>query len=372
MRYITFIFIFIFSSQIFSLDKVVYDTDTRIEVEDVKQENQVLRNAAVSLISKFDIINTREGFSGFDVDTFGESYEMCSDQKFVDQKNPAFCSGCLVGSQEIVTAGHCITSDFDCSTTSIVFNFEGDEVRNSDIYKCKEILSSSNAGAGRDYAIIKLDRPVIDRAPAEWRSSDYPREGEKLLMIGSPAGLPLKATSGRAMTVDRSDAFGSVIKTNLDAFGGNSGSCVFSRSTKKIEGLLTQGAKDFQWDWSRRCNKVNVLNTDRIDFTKKESGETLQPITTIKNLLNRFATVSNRQDRVEEPEEIPVLDPPLEVPAEEPIAAEPTEEPIEEPIAEEPTEEPIEEPIAEEPVIDIDEQEDLWQEFLRDFFRRFL
>jgi len=61
-------------------------------------------------------------------------------------------------------------------------------------------------------------------------------------VIGHPVGLPVKV-AGDAKVRDASPRY--FVMTDLDTFGGNSGSAVFNAKTKLIEGILVRGGTDF-------------------------------------------------------------------------------------------------------------------------------
>ena len=68
------------------------------------------------------------------------------------------------------------------------------------------------------------------------------KKGEGIFVIGHPVGLPLKV-AGYSTVRDFSKS--GYFVADLDTFGGNSGSPVFSVKTKKIEGILVRGDTDF-------------------------------------------------------------------------------------------------------------------------------
>ena len=65
--------------------------------------------------------------------------------------------------------------------------------------------------------------------------------GEALTVIGYPSGLPLKVASGGRVRTVKSEYY----VTNLDTYGGNSGSAVFNSTSGEVEGILVRGENDF-------------------------------------------------------------------------------------------------------------------------------
>lgn len=177
---------------------------------------------------------------------------MCATERFAKQINPGFCSGFLVGADILVTAGHCITSQDSCDATSLVFGFGLDKedrdltsVSTSQVYHCKSIIKREYqaSNVGRDYAVIKLDRPVVGRAPLKIRRQGAVQVGDKIAVIGHPIGLPTKITDGAQVRSIKADQ--PFFQANLDTYGGNSGSAVFSMVTGEVEGILVRGETDF-------------------------------------------------------------------------------------------------------------------------------
>lgn len=73
-----------------------------------------------------------------------------------------------------------------------------------------------------------------------WRVND----SDPLYIVGCPVGLPLKH-AGKAVVRDNSPK--AYFIANLDAYGGNSGSPVFSADDQQqVEGILVRGAPDFE------------------------------------------------------------------------------------------------------------------------------
>ena len=80
--------------------------------------------------------------------------------------------------------------------------------------------------------------------------------------MGHPSGLPLKYADGARVFETENDYF----STNLDTFGGNSGSPVFNADTLEVEGILVRGDTDYVMDFEsngERCMKVNICDQER-------------------------------------------------------------------------------------------------------------
>jgi V8-like Glu-specific endopeptidase len=74
---------------------------------------------------------------------------------------------------------------------------------------------------------------------ATLRTSGTPNQGDRLTVVGYPMGLPAKIAAGAVVREIRS----AYLVANLDTYGGNSGSAVFSTDalesgTLRVEGVL--------------------------------------------------------------------------------------------------------------------------------------
>lgn len=240
--------------------KVIYGSDGRLDLYQVSDER--LTKMADSTVALFEAKDIKDnGLSAILIGkNFGSTYNLCSTEKFREQNSAAFCSGSLVADDIIITAGHCIETQSDCNNTRFVFGFamQADsvlptQVSSNEVYKCGSIIKQVLTGNGADYAVIKLDRKVLNHKPLPIRRSGEISIGENLVVIGHPAGLPTKITTGGKV---RSIASNTHIVANVDTYGGNSGSAVFNLQTGVIEGILVRGENDFIRQGS--CNVSNI------------------------------------------------------------------------------------------------------------------
>ena len=104
------------------------------------------------------------------------------------------------------------------------------------------IKSVENRETGSDFAIIRLRRPVLDRSPLQYRQSGTVPSNQELIVIGHPSGLPTKVSDEAEVSGNEMPAF---FLSNLDAFGGNSGSPVLDAETGIVEGVLVRGEYDY-------------------------------------------------------------------------------------------------------------------------------
>ena len=190
-------------------------------------------------------------------------YTFCEGERFVDQPSPGACSGFLIAPDLLVTAGHCSLVENFCSKFRWVFGFEfdvktktaGTNVSGENIYSCKKVISKAlSVPLGLDYAIVQLDRRVVNRAPVTIENSQKIENDTSLFVIGSPSGLPLKVAAGANVRNNEHPYF---FSANLDTFQGNSGSAVFNAVTGVVEGILVRGEEDFRVNQAKMCVEAN-------------------------------------------------------------------------------------------------------------------
>jgi V8-like Glu-specific endopeptidase len=241
---------------------VIYGEDNRRDVYDSTNASFIeLSKSTAAMISSNSLKDAGNGetsVSGAKLQDRG----ICAKERFSQQLSAANCSGFLISSNVLVTAGHCIKSQADCNTYKWVFDYKVDfadqsnmRVAASSIYSCKKIISRSLDSVSKDdYAVIQLDRKVTDRLPLKYRRSGKVTVGSNLVVIGHPTGLPTKIADGAVVRSLQTKFF----IANLDTYGGNSGSAVFNADTLEVEGILVRGENDYVYDSSLGCEVSNV------------------------------------------------------------------------------------------------------------------
>ncbi|HTV24834.1 MAG TPA: serine protease [Polyangiaceae bacterium] len=188
---------------------------------------------------------------------------LCEGEPFATQPALSACSGVLIADDLVLTAGHCTNG---CSTDlRFVFDYAltpGGSLQtltSDDVYRCDSAIADHDDSTGLDYAIVHLNRPVVNRTPAPVRASSDPlAAGTGLIMTGHPWRMPLKITDNAAVRGDTPN--GTRFVANLDAIQGNSGSGVFDATSHELLGILVRGDADFVSD--ETCHSWNRCPDD--------------------------------------------------------------------------------------------------------------
>jgi V8-like Glu-specific endopeptidase len=152
----------------------------------------------------------------------------------------------LVAPDVIATAGHCITGEIAVQDIRFVFGYRMRDaatpelvISNSDIYHAAAVIAwQVDDTTGSDWALIRLDRTVVNHRVARIRESGLISNGQPVYVIGHPKGLPAKFAGGAYV---RDNRYRTLFGSNLDAYPGNSGSPVFNSITHEVEGILVGG-----------------------------------------------------------------------------------------------------------------------------------
>lgn len=276
--------VIIFKMSLYASVKVIYGEDNRKDHYEASQFHLDLANSTAAMISSSSV--SVRGDKAVITGSTLSSRGICSTERFADQITAASCSGFLVAPDLLVTAGHCIENASDCRRYSWVFDYAvknpGDlettrfETDSSNVYECKRVIESVlTRGTQDDYALIQLDRVVKDRTPLKVRRSGRIQEGDELVVIGHPSGLPSKIADGSTVR----SLSGKYFTADLDTYGGNSGSAVFNARTGEVEGILVRGDTDYVRS-SRGCRVSNVIGQNA------GRGEDVTYITNLSHLLD--------------------------------------------------------------------------------------
>lgn len=230
--------------------RVVYGADERQDLHHVSSArvNDVAQ-AVAALVKRDDLHANADGSFALATSSYRADYHLCDGEPFADQPLGCFCSGFLVAADVLATAGHCVKSEQDLASVRFVFGFrmlDASRARttfpSSDVYGGVELIGRALGDDGTDWALVRLDRKVSDRAPLKVRARGRIADSAKLFVIGHPCGLPQKYAPG---AVVRDNAPAAFFVANLDTYGGNSGSPVFNATSFAVEGILVRGESDF-------------------------------------------------------------------------------------------------------------------------------
>jgi V8-like Glu-specific endopeptidase len=265
-----------------SVGSIIYGSDNRKDTVELKNDSLIEASKAVAAridkwsYKKNDISNLIS-FEYAPLLSDDQSVGVCKDERFASQVSLSDCTGFLIGKDLLVTAGHCITdpnqtvknnSNYYCRENEWLFNYEVDSkgkfnldnISAKNIYKCKNVVYATLTEKD-DFAIIQLDRPVIGVKPLKIRKSGKIKTNEDIFVIGHPSGMPKKFADGAKVRVNKRREF---FSTNLDTFGGSSGSPVFNAQTLEVEGILVRGKTDYiDSDLNGQyCMRVNTCDNN--------------------------------------------------------------------------------------------------------------
>lgn len=235
---------------------VIYGNDNRLDIYELcNSQHFEMAESTLALIRSSQILDSGNGLE-IQTSHFGKAFSLCPEEPFYNQKVAAFCSAFLVTPNTVVTAAHCISSQAACEKTKFVFGYSMHTpnhnpalIKPEDVYSCGQLIHAE-FGQDNDYAVIQLDRDVVGRSPLEIRRQGAITIGSPLVVIGHPSGLPTKVADGAYVR----SLNGPYFTSNLDTYGGNSGSPVFNEISGMVEGLLVRGEVDYIFDRQRKCS----------------------------------------------------------------------------------------------------------------------
>ena len=252
----------------------IFGYDSRRAITRLSPFYELGRATAISVLASTEV-KRDDGSVDLDVDVL---HNFCADENLAGETSSDYaCTGFLVAPDLLATAGHCVyavntprhqhrhETGLSCEVFDWLFDFNADEsgyVQTTRIpaerfFHCREIIfaAQSETFPFEDYALIRLDRPALGRAPLSI-SPTGPKAGEKLSMIGHPYGTATKLSDDARVLLD--DPLRSQFVANLDAFEGNSGGPVFN-SRREVVGILVSGAPiaNVYRDQVRQCDRFN-------------------------------------------------------------------------------------------------------------------
>lgn len=232
--------------------QAIYGSDDRYDYFEIRSTPLLaLAESSAVLIPKANI-RQENGHWVISAKTLEEEKKLCPTERFLSQETPGFCTATLVGPDLLLTAGHCFENEAKCKDTKFVFGFAKFTpehntaiAQKENVFSCKELVffrnpDAKNKSKSVDFALVRLDReaqrPVVPLVRTKGLSA-----GDQVITMGYPTGMPLKFSLNAY--VRRKKKF--VVETNLDVYGGNSGSPVFEENSLHLEGIVTEGEDDF-------------------------------------------------------------------------------------------------------------------------------
>ena len=235
--------------------KIVYGDDNRVQA--LNHPDPIVQDLSKSILAQISNSNI-DNKGELTEKTLSERLNLCPGEKFENEISAAECTGFLIDDDHVMTAGHCIRSQNDCDSFEWVFDYHSDSsaIELENLYSCESIISrEEDSLTGIDFAVIKLNRKVKDRKVLKFRLNGNIEKNTNLFVLGHPSGIPMKYADDATVKKNISKDF---FTTNLDTFGGNSGSPVFNKDTGVVEGILVRGDEDYINSGS--CLVVNTVS----------------------------------------------------------------------------------------------------------------
>ena len=239
--------------------RVIYGEDNRLDRYQVTGVVAQLADSTVALMNASSVSWNGSGYNLYVGQSYAEAYSpLCFDEPFREQPATAWCSGFPVGPDLIATAGHCVdssTCDIGGGQAAFVFGYHmlsatgvQSTVGADDVYFCEQVVQRVE-NTVEDWAVVKLTRNLVGHTPLNFRrldGVDRVPTGTPVLVSGHPMGLPVKIAGGATV---KNNSNGAYFDSNLDTYGGNSGSPVVNADRLAnneifVEGILVRGATD--------------------------------------------------------------------------------------------------------------------------------
>lgn len=237
-----------------SRQKAIYGEDDRVDVINCTDPLRCERARSVAaIVERKNLVALGEGQVSIGGSTLEQRLALagkplCKREAFRAQHCAALGSAFLVAPNIIATAHHCV-NERTFAARCLLFDFQTGadgaaptRFHVDQLYAFSRYLTGAFSPDGADWALIELDRPVVDRSALPLASGGSAVDLLPLYVIGHPSGLPKKIAGNAEIRVNTAPTH---FVANLDTFGGNSGSPVFNALSHEVEGILVRGDTDF-------------------------------------------------------------------------------------------------------------------------------
>ena len=236
---------------------IIYGKDHRQEYHKAPFYWQEKSLAIAAQIHRHHLLRQGNSYNFVHIPKWDTPVPYCQDERFYGQPRVARCTGFLMTSDKILTAGHCLPS---CPHFVWVFDYNTEvntfTVPQNNVYSCtrSEVFHPSSQFP-EGFGVVHLDRPVLHRQPLAWRTSGTIKDHEQIALMGHPLGLPLKIDLGPNNQGNplKKNTHPLYFIANLDSFTGNSGSPIFNVQSGLVEGIAIGGEEDFVYNNEKNC-----------------------------------------------------------------------------------------------------------------------
>lgn len=249
--------------------RIIRPPDDRADFFATTAALQAIGNAVAAQIDASSLTANADGSFTINAGTLAEQFSpFCAGERFGDQPTAASCTATLVGTDVLITAGHCLQDEAGVRTdlTTVYFVFDYTVTQDGtnpasftadQVYRASEVLGLTLQDAN-DWAVVRLERAVTGRTPVGVRTSGSIAQGQAIVAIGFGAGLPMKFSDNATVQAIVPNGF----EADFDIIGGNSGGPIINPETGLIEGVLSadQAIDDYFQDGD--CFRATVCPQD--------------------------------------------------------------------------------------------------------------
>ncbi|HXI56219.1 MAG TPA: serine protease [Polyangia bacterium] len=231
---------------------IVYGADDRRDYFQVSDPaaRALMTESVVALVSRRWAASLPAGLAS--APTAGTTHHLCPQEPFADQPAAAFCTGVLVDSDLVLTAGHCARL-VPVDDVGVVFDYlyaapvtlgSGANEIAGIAEIVDEALDDPGAKPRLDFAWLRLTSPVDpSRRPARISAAaPVLNQGEPVLSIAADEGTPLKLAAGGTVRDPRATTADYFV-ADTDTSHGASGGGAFGKDLTLV-GILARGLPD--------------------------------------------------------------------------------------------------------------------------------